>query len=118
MNPCCAAEASRTLNEGFQHQLEVEGRATDDLQDLARCRLLIQSLGEVTIAGRQFREEANVLDGDDGLIGERLQELDLFGREGPGCGASDADRSNGASFTQHRDLENASVAQALGRWAR
>ena len=30
----------------------------------------------------QLREQPDVLDGDDGLIGERLQERDLLRREG------------------------------------
>ncbi len=69
--------ARRVARDGVEHGLDVGRRARDDAQDLAGRRLLLQGLGEVAITGLQLREEAHVLDGDDGLVGEGLEEGDL-----------------------------------------
>ena len=53
------------------------GERRDDPQDLAGGGLLLQRLGEVAVARLELREEPDVLDGDDGLIGEGLEQLDL-----------------------------------------
>ena len=50
----------------------------DDPEDLAGRRLLLQRLGELPIALLEFVEQPGVLDGDDGLIGEGLEQLDLI----------------------------------------
>ena len=39
---------------------------------------------EIAVARLQLLEQADVLDGDDGLVGEGLEELDLRVGEGPG----------------------------------
>ena len=46
------------------------GELADDAQDLAGRGLLLQRLGEVAVACVELREQAHVLDGDHGLIGE------------------------------------------------
>src|SRR5262249_12789163 len=53
--------------------LNVRGRSRDDSEDLARRGLLLQRLGQLAVARLQLGEEADVLDGDDGLIREGLQ---------------------------------------------
>ena len=49
------------------------GELADDAQDLARCRLLLERFREVAVARLQLLEQAGVLDGDHGLIGEGLE---------------------------------------------
>ena len=71
------AQPSGALDEGAEDRLQVDRRARDDPQDLGRRRLLLQRLGRVAVALLQLLEQAGVLDGDDGLVGERLQQLDL-----------------------------------------
>jgi hypothetical protein len=53
-------------------------RTGNDTQHLASRRLLLQRLGEVVGALMQFIEQTRILDGDDGLGGEVLQQLDLL----------------------------------------
>ena len=55
-------------------------------------------------------EEADVLDGDDGLVGEGLQQLDLRVRERPRLGPSDADRADRLAVPQHRGRQEAPEA--------
>src|SRR6516225_2338833 len=53
------------LHQRLKHCLEVEGRAADDLEHICSGRLLLQRLAQLV-------EQAGVLDGDDGLVGEVL----------------------------------------------
>ena len=59
------------------------GELGDDPQDLAGRRLLLEGLGEVAVARLELLEQADVLDGDDGLVGEGLEQGDLAVRERP-----------------------------------
>ena len=43
---------------------------------------------EVAVAGLELLEQADVLDGDDGLVGEGRHELDLLGANGSGFALS------------------------------
>ena len=76
------AEPHGAPHDRVEHGLDVCRRAADDPQDLARGRLLLQRLGEVAIAGLQLGEQPDVLDGDDGLVGKGLQQLDLLSEKG------------------------------------
>ena len=69
---------SRALDDGVQDGLHVRGRAADDAEHLGRCRLMLQGLAQFSVALPEFFEQPHVLDGDYGLIGERLKERDLF----------------------------------------
>src|SRR5262249_48714266 len=59
------------FDQRLEHRLEIEGRATDDLEHVGRRGLLLQRLA-------QLIEQARVLDGDHGLGGEILDQLDLL----------------------------------------
>jgi hypothetical protein len=80
----CAEEAlaqpHRALDDDVEHRLNIIWRPGDDPQDLARCRLLVEGFGDLPvrlyerlILLLQLLEQAHVLDGDDGLIGEGLE---------------------------------------------
>src|SRR2546426_11014205 len=68
------AEARRAFGDGFENWLQLKGRAADDLQHLAYGRLLLERL-------LRFIEQADVLDRDRGLVGERFHQPDLIGAE-------------------------------------
>ena len=74
-------EASGALGDGVQHGLEVRRGAADHAQDLRGRRLLLQRLRQIAVARLELLEQAHVLDGDDGLVGEGLQQLHLGVRE-------------------------------------
>src|SRR5262245_55596615 len=76
-SPRRPAQPRRVLDQRVQHQLQIECRATDYLQHFGSRRLPLQGRGEVTVACLQLLEQADVLDGNDGLIGEGLQQLDM-----------------------------------------
>jgi len=57
--------------------LQIEGRAADDLQDIAGRGLIFQRFFEVARARVQLIEQPDILDRDNGLVGKRLEEIDL-----------------------------------------
>ena len=54
------------LDERVEDGLQVEGRAADDLEHVGGRGLLLQRFSRAA----QLVEQAGVLDGDDGLVGE------------------------------------------------
>jgi hypothetical protein len=59
------AQPRRRLDQRVEHQLQVEGRAADDLEHVGGGGLLLQRF-------TQLAEQARVLDGNDGLSGKVL----------------------------------------------
>ena len=57
-------------------------------KNLTRRSLLLQRLGDLAIALFQFLEQPHVLDGDDRLVGEGFEQLDLRRGEGTHLGAT------------------------------
>ena len=71
---CAVAFASIVSNTGSRSTGELD----DDLEYFRGRGLLLQRLGQIVGALAQFVEQPRVLDGDDGLRGEVLHQLDLF----------------------------------------
>src|SRR5262245_61927894 len=68
------AQPRSAFDDRIEDRLNVRRRTADDAQNVTRCRLSLESLLCLV-------KEAHILDGDDGLIGEGLHELDLpFGK--------------------------------------
>jgi hypothetical protein len=109
------AEARGTLDHGVQHRLETRRRGADDPEDLGRGRLLLERLGQLPVPRLEFLEEPHVLDRDHRLIGKGPEKLDLTGRERPGHAASDRNRSDRGSVSQHGHADHASHAQWLSQ---
>ena len=103
------AQASGTLGDGIEHRLHIGRRARNDPENLRGCRLLLQGLAhlgvglrERTILLLQFCKEPHVLDGDNGLIGEGLEQRDLLVSELPrflASGNSSASLCRSATWT-------------------
>src|SRR5262245_62835763 len=70
-------------------------------------------LSEGLILLLEIGEQPDVLDRNDCLVGEGLEQFNLFVREGPRLSLRNGERSNGMSFTQHRHREVASVICCL-----
>ena len=72
------ANPRSALDDGVEHRLHVGRRAADDAEHFGRCRLMLQRLAQFRVALAEFFEQADVFDGDDGLVGESLEERDLL----------------------------------------
>ena len=69
------------FDDGIEHRLHVGRRAADDTKHLGRCRLVLQGLAQFCVTVLSSLNKPHVLDGDDGLVGEGLEQLDLFFRK-------------------------------------
>ena len=58
-------------DQRVEHRLQIEGRAADDLEHVGGGGLLLERFAQLV-------EQARVLDGDDGLVGEVRHQLDLL----------------------------------------
>src|SRR5262245_26110234 len=112
--PIGSTKPRSIFNERLENRLEIKHRPADDLQDLAGRRLLLEGLGQLTVARAEFREQAHILDGDDRLVGEGLEQLDLLRGEGAGLGPTYGDRADGIPLAEHRDDQDAPDADGLG----
>ena len=72
-----AANPGGALDDGVQDRLHVRRRAADDAEHLGRCRLMLQGLAQFRVALLELLEQTHVLDGDNRLVSEGLEELNL-----------------------------------------
>ena len=68
------AEPDRVLGQRLEDRLQIERRPPDHLEQLAGRRLLLERDPQLAVARLQLGEQAHVLDGDDGLVGEGLEQ--------------------------------------------
>ena len=94
------------IRPAFEHRLKVECRTADDLEHVGGRGLLLQRFA-------QFIEQARILDGDDGLGGKILHQLDLLIGERPHLLAIDADHTNKLVLLEHWYVKNTSGACAF-----
>ena len=73
---------------------------------------------QLAVARLQLGEQADVLDGDDGLVGEGLQQRDLLVGEGPRLAAPDMIAPIGVAFAEHRDGQRGRCAIPVSRQRR
>src|SRR5262245_66134285 len=66
-----AAQLPRGLDQRFQHRLQIEAGATEDLEHVGGGRLLLQGFAQLV-------EQARVLERNDGLGGEVRDEVNLI----------------------------------------
>jgi len=73
--------------------LQVEGRAANDLQEVARRGLVLQRLFEVARALAQFAKQLRILHRDNRLRREVFKECNFLVRERPGLASSYRNRA-------------------------
>src|SRR5215470_818253 len=102
------AQPDRILGQRLEDRLEIEGGPPDHLEELAGRRLLIEGLGEVAIPRLQLLEQADVLDGDDRLVGKGLDHFDLHPQERSYFTSPKAEHADRDVRAEHRSRENRS----------
>src|SRR5262245_10735525 len=89
------AQPHRGFNQRVEHRLQIERRAADDLEHISGGGLLLQRLAQLV-------EQARVLYGDDGLLSEVAQELDMLVTEWFDLLAEYQDRADELIILKHR----------------
>src|SRR5262249_22212608 len=85
------AKPRRRLRKCVEHRLQIEGRAADHLEHVGSGSLLLQRFA-------QLAEQARVLDGDDGLLGEGCQKSDVILLERSHLGPANYDSAERTTF--------------------
>src|SRR6516162_7893739 len=109
-----ADEVVSTRDDRVEDYIDIECRA-ESLAHRPERPELPDRTREVLRAGFEFLEEPNVLNGDDGLVGERAEQVDLLDVELTGLGPTDGDRADRAPITQHRHGQHRAKAGHQGR---
>ena len=106
------AQARRRLDEGVEHRLQIECRAADHLEHIGGGGLLLQRLAKLV-------EQPRVLDGNDRLVREARDQLNLLVGEWPDFPAEDCNDANRSSLlnigTATIERTPATSATATGR---
>src|SRR5215467_8245106 len=102
-SPIGSTKPYRTFGNGFEDRLQIERRPTDDLKHIGGGSLLLKGF-------TQLVEQSRVLDGDDGLVGESFDQLDLFLRERLRQCLCDEKDANNFSLPQKRSADGSAIA--------
>ena len=92
------ADARRVRQHGLEHRLQIDQANADDLEHVGGGGLLLQRFAQLV-------EQARILDGDNGLRGEVLHQLDLLVGEWPHLLAVDDDRADQLVVLEHRHAQ-------------
>jgi hypothetical protein len=79
-----AQQTHCAVHDCLEYRLDIRLRLADDTQNVTGRCLLVERRGQVAVARLEFGEQPHVLDGDDGLVGEGLQQLCLCVYRVPG----------------------------------
>src|SRR5436305_3459013 len=110
------AEPDCVLGQRLEDWLKIERGPPDHLEELAGRRLLLEGDPQLAIARLQLPEQPDVPDGDDRLLGERLEERNLLVGKGPWLAAPDADRANREPLSEDRHAEDGSQRDGIAQW--
>ena len=109
-----AAQADSALHDRLKHGLRVGWRVRDDAQNFCRRCLLLQRLRQLLRPCLHLVEQASVLDGNDSLVGERLEEFDLRVGEGADLIAADQNGSNRSTFAHQWCCKRGPMTETSG----
>ena len=108
------ANACRVLQHRLEYRLKFAGRGADHLEHVGGGGLLLQRFGQIVGALTQLVEQPRVLDGDDGLGGKVLHQLDLLVGERTHLLAEDSDGADQPFLFEHGYNENCARAAKIG----
>src|SRR6516164_8455495 len=103
------AQPDGVLEHCIENGFKLTGRRADDAQHLRGCRLLLQRLGKFARALLLGLEQSHVFDSNRRLVGESLQELDLWGRKQPCLSTSDRNRPDSKIVANYWDSYDAAI---------
>ena len=121
--PKGATHANAAPSNRLEDRADVGRGAPDYPEDLTGRRFPLQRaahlrmrLGQRLIFLPHLLKQPRVLDGDDGLVGEGLEKLDLASRNEAELRSSERDCSDWEAIAHHRDGQRASIACGTRLW--
>jgi hypothetical protein len=111
------ANANGVRQHRLKYRLQLAGRTADDFEYLRGRGLLLQGLRQIVGAQAQFVEQPRILDGNDGLRGKVLHQLNLLVGEGTNFLSIDDKGTNELVVLHHRDSDQRSRTAISARWA-
>ena len=106
-------KSRRGFSDELQYLLQIENRPADDLEHIARCRLVFERCFEFAGALAQFIEQPRILDGDDGLRGKVLNYCNLFVSKRTHFLAKNGNASDQIVFFEHRNSKQSASASKV-----
>src|SRR5262245_29927599 len=100
------AETRGRFEQSIENGVEVKSGSADDLEHVGGGGLLLECF-------TQFVEQPGVLDGDDGLSGEVLDQLDLLVGERMNLLVVDGDDTDQRVFLEHRNRKYCAIAAKI-----
>src|SRR5262249_31349335 len=107
-----AQQADGALYDRVEHGLHIRLRAADHTQDVAGGSLGVESRGELAVARLKLFEQPHVLNGNNRLVGEGLEQADLFLGEWAHLKSSNDDRSDRRLLASERNSHDGPEARA------
>jgi hypothetical protein len=115
------AQLHGALHDDGENRLDIRGRAADGPEDLGCGSLPVQRLADLgmglserAIPCLQLSKEADVLDRNDGLVGEGLEERDLLVRKRIHLSPAEQERADRHPLPKQRSGQDRTVALQLG----
>src|SRR5215831_16684882 len=108
------ADLRRILQHRLKDRLKLTGRRADDAQHLRGSRLLLKRFAQIIRALAQLVEQTRVLNGDDGLGGEILDQVDLLVGERPYFLTVNGDHTDRLIILEQGDAQDRPCAPELG----
>ena len=99
-----AREVDRTVDDGLQHDLEIERRAYR-ATDFAQGLELLHRASKFARSGLHLLKQPHILDGDHGLVGEGLDQLNLLLGKGLDFASLQAEDTEKHPSPKHRDAQ-------------
>src|SRR5262245_65020432 len=93
MGIVCLAEPRSSVRNGIEHRLQVMWGPRDNRDHLRGSRLVVKRLLQIAFTALHCFEKPRVLDGDDGLVGECLEQFNLAIRKRANLGTPDGNRA-------------------------
>src|SRR6266478_101442 len=97
----------------IEDRLHIRCRTADDVQHIGGCNLVFKRFLQLARLRLHLLEQPHVLDGDDGLVGEGLQQCDLLVREGFHRRPIHRKCPDGNTLAQHRNAKHGAISAAF-----
>ena len=114
----CPTELRGTRGNRIEGRLDVRRRAADHAQNVARCRLLLEGLADLSVRLSersvlllQLGKEPHILDGDHRLVGKCRDQLDLLLGERLDLEPLQREDSEQAALSDHGNRQQGAEAE-------